>query len=167
MPRGAYNREIVKLHFDCVLLSFRWDKRSKELVAAQVLNTAGDAALVDQDFDVSWTCLWRINVKRDWLVDAGKKWHVFDNDLASIIGLTGEWATLHRLVTVRHHDLVVSWLKGSIFYLIFPFPNGLYLLQNIFSWWGYKSENSVFTKNTCCYLILYRWLFKGRVKIIF
>lgn len=49
----TYDREIVKLHFDCVLLSFRWDKRGKELIAAQILNTAGNAALVDQDFDVS------------------------------------------------------------------------------------------------------------------
>lgn len=57
----TYDREIVKLHFDCVLLSFRWDKRGKELIAAQILNTAGNAALVDQDFDVSRTCLWCIN----------------------------------------------------------------------------------------------------------
>lgn len=41
-----------------------------------------------------------LTVKRDWLVDTGKRWHVFDNDLARIISLTGEGATLHRLVTV-------------------------------------------------------------------
>lgn len=166
MPRGAHDREIVKLHFDCVLLSFRWDKRGKELIAAQILNTAGNAALVDQDFNVSRTCLWCINVKRDWLVDTGKRWHVFDNDLACIISLTGEGATLHRLVTVRHHDLVIPWLKGGIFHLIFPFPNGLYLLQNIFSRWGYKSE-IVSLPKTLAVIWLYRWLFKGRVKIIF
>lgn len=50
-----------------------------------------------------------LTVKRDWLVDTGKRWHVFDNDLACIISLTGEGATLHRLVTVRHHDLVVPY----------------------------------------------------------
>lgn len=47
------------------------------------------------------------------MIDSGKIWHVFDNDLPCIIHLTGEGAPLHRLLTVRHHYLVVSYKKTS------------------------------------------------------
>ena len=50
-----------------------------------------------------------LTIKGDRLIDSGKIWHVFDNDLPCIIHLTGEGAPLHRLLTVRHHYLVVPY----------------------------------------------------------